>query len=270
MKNIWHDGDRYKLLNKKVQFLNALELCQKIEILPSSKVLDLGCGTGDLLLYLAKIYKDSSFCGIDRSKNMLMVARQNARKENLNNIKFVQADIVTMEINQCFDIIVSNASFHWFKDEIKGNIFSELLNFEGVIAVHTAGTDVCVGDILDREEKIFLGIIEDMGLSKYYNNYIPFQRRRLNSEELANVFNNWGFSTVEHGFVLRKTYFSDVNEYIDWLDCSGNIMFKPLPKDIKRQVYNVFVKSISTDRSLFAAYHASSFCVSKAFKNFKT
>ena len=76
-------------------------------ILNSSKntmtVLDPGCGTGTLLLSLAKRYKNHNFVGIEWNKFACFICRMRARK--LKNIKFIcnnmfdcdfgEADIIT-------------------------------------------------------------------------------------------------------------------------------------------------------------------------------
>jgi trans-aconitate methyltransferase len=263
MEDIWRNGDKYKVLNRKVQFLNAIDLVQKIEILPFSKIIDIGCGTGDLLIYLAKMHKDASFYGIDLSGSMLNEAIKTAKKEKLKNIQFVNTDISSLQINEKFDVILSNAAFHWFKDKIDENIFKQLISSHGVIAIHTAGTDLSVNKMLDKEEQKFLSMIAKMDLSKYYKNYTPFATKRLTSQELSKIFSSFGFSVIEHGFVLRKTYFSNVHEYINWLDSSGNMMLEFLPEAKRKKVYNEFIKNLSTLQNSFDSYHASSFCIAK-------
>lgn len=63
------------------------------------KILDLGCGTGILEMYLPKHYK---IVGIDNSKDMLKIAKS----KKLKNAKFVLADIRNLDLKEKFDIAV--------------------------------------------------------------------------------------------------------------------------------------------------------------------
>jgi ubiquinone/menaquinone biosynthesis C-methylase UbiE len=66
---------------------------------PKTKILDLGCGTGILEMYLPK---DCKIVGIDNSKDMLKIARS----KKLKNVKFVLADIRNFNLKERFDIAV--------------------------------------------------------------------------------------------------------------------------------------------------------------------
>ena len=84
--------------------------CDRIEQLirdyrktPAGSILDLGCGTGNHALRLAQ--RGYSVTGIDRSLEMLEVARQKSRESNLD-CTFVQSDIRTFKSEQKFDVVI--------------------------------------------------------------------------------------------------------------------------------------------------------------------
>ena len=58
-------------------------------------VLDLGCGTGELLCQLCVINKSLNCTGVDLSKHML-----NRAKEKYQDIKFILSDIVSYKSNK--------------------------------------------------------------------------------------------------------------------------------------------------------------------------
>jgi len=66
---------------------------------PKAKILDLGCGTGILEMYLPKDYK---IVGIDNSKEMLKIAK----RKNLKNAKFVLGDIRNFSLKEKFDAAI--------------------------------------------------------------------------------------------------------------------------------------------------------------------
>ena len=70
----------------------------RIDPVPSSLVIDYGCGTGRLLGALAARFVDTKFIGIDGSSAMLKAAKTYLRKEApnlLNRIKLLKAPLPT-------------------------------------------------------------------------------------------------------------------------------------------------------------------------------
>lgn len=61
-------------------------------------VLDIGCGTGRLTIPIAKRVK--YVYGIDISKEMLKIAKEQAEKEGLKNIKLINANFETFDVNR--------------------------------------------------------------------------------------------------------------------------------------------------------------------------
>lgn len=78
-------------------------------------VLDIGCGRGRALLYLAERYPNSQFTGYDLSAEALETARQQAEKKGLENIQFVSRDLTDFdqyaETNR-FDLVTAFDAIH--------------------------------------------------------------------------------------------------------------------------------------------------------------
>ncbi|KNZ40958.1 class I SAM-dependent methyltransferase [Acetobacterium bakii] len=74
----------------------------------TSVVLDIGCGTGQLSIALAKSVKEVA--ALDFSENMLTYASENAKKARVKNIRFIQADWKEIEFEEPFDFVVSSMS----------------------------------------------------------------------------------------------------------------------------------------------------------------
>ena len=78
-------------------------------------VLDIGCGKGKVLLYLASCYPNSQFTGYELSSDALIEARQQAEKMALNNIHFIERDLThfedSAEVEQ-FDLITAFDAIH--------------------------------------------------------------------------------------------------------------------------------------------------------------
>lgn len=81
------------------------------------KVLDVGCGTGNFSIKLAKM--GCEVAGIDVSEEMLKVAEAKAREEGLN-IKFYKMDVHQMEFeDNTFDGVLSVTAFEFLKEPEK-------------------------------------------------------------------------------------------------------------------------------------------------------
>ncbi len=77
------------------------------------KILDIGSGSGNISLSLAKNLNIVSVTGIDISENALNLANQNAELNQIKNVEFKLADVMQDLIYQLgkFDVIVSNPPY---------------------------------------------------------------------------------------------------------------------------------------------------------------
>lgn len=73
------------------------------------RILDLGCGTGDLSLKIAET--GAKVVGIDESAEMIEAAKQ-----KYPDIEFIVKDILELDFKEEFDVVFSNAVLHWVKD----------------------------------------------------------------------------------------------------------------------------------------------------------
>ena len=98
------------------------------------KILDLGTGSGCLVLSLLKMYKNASGSAVDISEKALKVAKQNAENLKINNIKFLKNNW-NDNIEDKFDIIISNPPYIPTKEikelEPEVNKFNPLLALDG-------------------------------------------------------------------------------------------------------------------------------------------
>ncbi len=80
---------------------------------PAMRVVDLGCGTGELTRMLHERLQARQTWGIDSSKAMLEKAREN----EVTGIRFVEAAIDEFRDAESFDLVFSNAALHWLPNQ---------------------------------------------------------------------------------------------------------------------------------------------------------
>jgi SAM-dependent methyltransferase len=86
-------------------------------IRPGMRVLDLGCGAGDVTFVAAELVgPDGSVVGVDRSPEALARARLRARQRGLTQVRFVEGDIHDPAPGGPFDALVERLVLMWVPD----------------------------------------------------------------------------------------------------------------------------------------------------------
>ena len=93
-------------------------VCQAVEkqldLLSDKEILDFGGGTGLLTLPLAKQAKSVTL--VDISEKMLEQARLKAEQQDINNIQFLEQDLLENPLKKEFDLIVVCRVLHHMPD----------------------------------------------------------------------------------------------------------------------------------------------------------
>lgn len=85
------------------------DLIELLDPKPGERILDLGCGTGQLTDKIASLGTD--VLGVDSSPEMIGQARQNYPR-----LRFLLQDATAMQFDSEFHAIFSNAALHWILD----------------------------------------------------------------------------------------------------------------------------------------------------------
>lgn len=128
-----------ELTLEQAQQAKARHIASKLLIESGQTILDIGCGWGSLIFYLAEHF-DIQATGITLSKEQLAVANKEATKRGLTNVNFELADY--REHNKRYDRIVSVGMFEHVGKPFYQQYFEkvhELMADDGVALIHTIG-----------------------------------------------------------------------------------------------------------------------------------
>jgi len=107
----WNPDQYHKFHSQRAApFYDLLAL---VEVHPNLKVIDLGCGTGELTRQLADKLPNSHVTGLDSSPQMLEKAASFVRP----GLVFEQGDQSTLTGE--WDLIFSNAALHWTENHVE-------------------------------------------------------------------------------------------------------------------------------------------------------
>ncbi|WP_262148056.1 peptide chain release factor N(5)-glutamine methyltransferase [Chryseobacterium foetidum] len=133
------------------------------------KILDIGTGSGIIPLVLKKHFPDAEVSSIDFSEKALETAKRNAEFHDLN-INFIHADYLNLDLNENFDVIISNPPYIGVDEETE--IADSVKEFEPKMALFSPTSDALIfyrkiaddcGKYLNRNGLVFLEINQKLG-----------------------------------------------------------------------------------------------------------
>jgi len=86
-------------------------------IAPGMRVLDIGCGVGDVSLLVAEMVSSSgTVLGVDRSGQAVAVARQRAAAAGMDHVRFAASELEAFSTDQQFDALIGRLILAYLPD----------------------------------------------------------------------------------------------------------------------------------------------------------
>ena len=188
------------------QFKRGMELLDRSGIKEGDTVLDIGCGTGELTLEIAKrVGPTGKVIAIDKDESRCQLAKENIAPL-ASNIMFHVLDIDDLNKMpaESIDVVFSNYVFHWIED--KPNLLSQIktcLRPNGFLVAE------CVGELMLTLQAISAAAGTN-GLAVINK----FHCHNLNQWD--NYLTKAGFSIDELSWPKYDYHFNSLNHLFDW------------------------------------------------------
>ncbi|OCA74184.1 peptide chain release factor N(5)-glutamine methyltransferase [Chryseobacterium arthrosphaerae] len=116
----------------------AIREIKKVQSSQVLKILDIGTGSGVIPLVLKKYFPEAEVSSIDFSEKALKTAKKNADYHQLS-VNFIHADYLHFELQEKYDIIISNPPYIGIEEEIE--IADSVKEFEPKMALFSPTAD---------------------------------------------------------------------------------------------------------------------------------
>jgi trans-aconitate 2-methyltransferase len=140
-------------INNIVQQDAANYLINMIDLPQPKRILDIGCGSGNVTHKLNLKYPNAIIDAIDPLSKMINIAKNIYPSSNLNFICQKMEDF-TPEYD--YDLVFSNSSFQWWeRHDIALSRIADVLAPSGIVAIQTPYRDLWCEEIITLVEQVF-------------------------------------------------------------------------------------------------------------------
>ncbi|MGM0530761.1 MAG: ubiquinone/menaquinone biosynthesis methyltransferase, partial [Bacteroidota bacterium] len=204
--------ERYDFLNRLMTFrLDEVwrkKAVKEIVAKHPLEVMDVGTGTGDLAVRVARKLSGIHVVGYDFSSSMLKIAQEKAERYGLDNVEFIEGDAASMPFeSERFDVVGISFAFRniTFKNPNTGlylkEIFRTLRPGGKFVIVESSQPKFSLVRFIFHQylNYIVSGIGGKISGAKGAYHYLAYSARNFYTpDELTALLEKYGFVTVKH------------------------------------------------------------------------
>jgi len=225
-------AERYDKISD-LQFESGRKLLDMMGIKEGDTVLDVGCGTGRLALYVSKLVGPSgTIVGIDPSPHRIRVAEAKLKGLEHDNLRFMlgQGEDLMSLSSGVFDHVYYSSVFHWIGDKAAALAEAKrVLKPGGTIGMTT----------VDKNHPLEMKkVMERIFREPPYAGHVKFEDEfnlLVDREKLNMLLANAGFNRIDICSIVRKHYYSSAEELFEFIEASsfGNFL-RDVPEHLRQ------------------------------------
>ena len=202
MKDNW-DSNKYSTI-ASLQAQVSKKLIEQLNLKENDRVLDIGCGIGNLTFKVAEIVKKGHVVGIDSSSSMIKKCNESLKTQNISNINFIQKGITELDFLNEFDVIYSNSVFHWVKEPKRAiDLMYKSLKQGGTLSLKEEFENWEFPWFVPTLHE-FKNLFEQYNLEKIKVYTKNIKHKNINSSKLYNSFDSAGLNMFTSILSLHK------------------------------------------------------------------
>lgn len=245
MKEVFQwSGRQYSVANG-LQAQIGEQLLNSISFADDAKVLDAGCGSGNLTFAIAERVPNGHVTAIDLSESMIEQCKAESGKKKTDNISFQVRGINDIDYREEFDVIFSNSVLHWVRnmEDAAGRLHR---------ALRSGGMAALQFPLLDARHPLISyanRAMEEMQITERYAGwefpwYVPA------AEEFRKILFHAGFHNIEVFETAHIFQFENAEAVYRHFQSVGLKLYADaLPENIREKYMNTVLEDIRSDFS---------------------
>lgn len=200
--------EKYSTLRYRHNYI--LKMLSGIEIKPDAKILDVGCGPGemikDIMLFNRQIY------GIDIASEMVQIANERIKNISKNDLQayIAEGDIENLQFeDQFFDVIICSGVVEYLKDDTMWlSEINRTLKTNGYLIINITNKysirrwTVPVIEFIKSNKLVYavLNFTKEKILKKGKLHYFPFKPRTHSPNKFDKLMNENNYNKIKHNY----------------------------------------------------------------------
>ena len=165
MRGVWSPEQYARFAAERKQ--PFFDLVSLVERRPRMRIVDLGCGTGELTRELHETFTAEETVGIDNSETMLL--KSGSFEGEM--LRFEKGNIEAFVTDRPYDLVFSNAALHWVPDHEQLLVrLTNFLSINGQIAVQMPANDS------HPSHRVAAEVARELGVEERPDHVFPVER----------------------------------------------------------------------------------------------
>jgi ubiquinone/menaquinone biosynthesis C-methylase UbiE len=231
-----------------LQYESGRRLVEKIQVKKGDSVLDVGCGTGRLVVYIEGIVGLSgTVTGIDLSPHRIKVAETKVNKKEYPNVRLMvgRGEDLNEFPDESFDHVCYSSVFHWVDDKkAAAEEAYRVLKHGGNIGITT----------VDRSHPFAMReVFEKLFSEEPYAGKVDLMAQMsmlVDRNQVEQILYDAGFRRIDVDYVDKNLRYSSPEELINLMEASsfGNFL-RDVPEELRARAREDMKKAMESMRT---------------------